>query len=305
VLIGLDKIEVFMRVKKAIIPVAGKGTRFLPATKQTPKEMLPIINRPMIDYAVDEAIRSGIEQIVFITASGKEMIENYFDRNFELESYLEKKGQHDYLDLVRNIGSKVDIYTVRQKEQLGLGHAISCARPFIGEGESFAIILADDLVLNPKPVTAQLLEVLDLHPGASVIGVMEVDREETYKYGIVAGDYIDSQKRLLKMSGMVEKPKPNEAPTNLATPGRYILNSKIFGCLEKISKGAGGEYQLTDAIGMYLADHPTLAYKFDGVRYDTGNVPGYLAATVDFALADPATRDVMIKIIKDKAKQLV
>jgi len=294
-----------MRVKKAIIPVAGKGTRFLPATKQTPKEMLPIINRPMIDYAVDEAIRSGIEQIVFITASGKEMIENYFDRNFELEAYLEKKGQLDYLDLVRNIGSKVDIYTVRQKEQLGLGHAISCARPFIGEGESFAIILADDLVLNPKPVTAQLLEVLETHPGASVIGVMEVDQKDTYKYGIVAGDYMDSSKRLLKMTGMVEKPKPNEAPTNLATPGRYILNSRIFSCLERISKGAGGEYQLTDAIGLYLADHPTLAYKFDGVRYDTGNVPGYLAATIDFALADPATRDVMIEMIKAKAKEFV
>ena len=294
-----------MRVKKAIIPVAGKGTRFLPATKQTPKEMLPIINRPMIDYAVDEAIRSGIEQIVFITASGKEMIENYFDRNFELEAYLEKKGQLDYLDLVRNIGSKVDLYTVRQKEQLGLGHAISCARPFIGEGESFAIILADDLVLNPKPVTAQLLEVLETHPGASVIGVMEVDQKDTYKYGIVAGDYMDSSKRLLKMTGMVEKPKPNEAPTNLATPGRYILNSRIFSCLERISKGAGGEYQLTDAIGLYLADHPTLAYKFDGVRYDTGNVPGYLAATIDFALADPATRDVMIEMIKAKAKEFV
>ena len=294
-----------MRVKKAIIPVAGKGTRFLPATKQTPKEMLPIINRPMIDYAVDEAIRSGIEQIVFITASGKEMIENYFDRNFELEAYLEKNGQLDYLNLVRNIGSKVDIYTVRQKEQLGLGHAISCARPFIGEGESFAIILADDLVLHPKPVTAQLLEVLDSHPGASVIGVMEVDQKDTHKYGIVAGDYLDSSKRLLKMSGMVEKPKPHEAPTNLATPGRYILNSNIFGCLERISKGAGGEFQLTDAIGLYLADHPTLAYKFDGVRYDTGNVPGYLAATIDFALADPTTRDVMIQIIKAKSKELV
>ena len=293
-----------MRIKKAIIPVAGKGTRFLPATKQTPKEMLPIINRPMIDYAVDEAVRSGIEQIVFITASGKEMIEDYFDRNFELEAFLEKKGQTEYLDLVRNIGSKVDIYTVRQKEQLGLGHAISCARPFIGEGETFAVILADDLVLHHQPVTSQLLEALEKYSGGSMIGVMEVDKTETYKYGIISGDYVGSDNRVLRMTGMVEKPKPSEAPSQLATPGRYILNSNIFTCLEKISKGAGGEYQLTDAINIYLKQNPTYAYRFEGKRYDTGNVPGYLAATVDFALSDPATRDIMIEIIKAKSKEI-
>jgi UTP--glucose-1-phosphate uridylyltransferase len=233
------------------------------------------------------------------------MIENYFDRNFELESFLEKKGQYEYLELVRNIGSKVDIYAVRQKEQLGLGHAILCAKPFIQQGESFAVILADDLVLHPKPVTAQLLEVADEVGHASVIGVMEVPLTDTYKYGIVNGQYLDSNRRLLKMNDMVEKPSSENAPTNLATPGRYILNSHIFSCLEKIEKGAGGEYQLTDAIRMYLNDFPTYAYKFDGVRYDTGNVAGYLKATVDFALADPSTRDFMIEIIREKARALV
>lgn len=293
-----------MHIKKAIIPVAGKGTRFLPATKQTPKEMLPIINRPMIDYAVDEAIRSGIEQIVFITASGKEMIENYFDRNFELEAFLEKNGQSEYLKLVRNIGSKVDIYTVRQKEQLGLGHAIACARPFIQDGETFAIILADDLVLHHQPVTSQLIEALHEFPGGSMIGVMEVPKTDTHKYGIISGDSVGNSGRVIRMTGMVEKPKANEAPSQLATPGRYILNSNIFPCLEKISKGAGGEFQLTDAINLYLKQNPTYAYKFEGKRYDTGNVPGYLAATVDFALSDPATRDIMIEIIKAKSKEL-
>jgi len=293
-----------MRVKKAIIPVAGKGTRFLPATKQTPKEMLPIINRPMIDFAVDEAIRSGIEQIVFVTASGKEMIENYFDRNFELEAFLEKKGQHDYLELVRNIGSKVDIFTVRQKEQLGLGHAIACARPFIQDNESFAIILADDLVLHPEPVTAQLLKTGEQFGIGSVIGVMEVPLSETHKYGIIKGEFLPNSDRVLKMSAMVEKPSAEEAPSNLATPGRYILNAHIFKCLEKIGRGAGGEFQLTDAISLYLEDFPTYAFKFEGVRYDTGNVPGYLKATVDFALADPSTRDVMISIIREKARTL-
>lgn len=293
-----------MKIRKAIIPVAGKGTRFLPATKQIPKEMLPIINRPMIDFAVEEAIKSGIEQIIFVTASGKETIENYFDRNFELESFLEKKGQSAALELVRNIGSKVDIYTVRQKEQLGLGHAVACARPLIQKDEAFAIILADDLVLNAKPVTAQLIEVAEKFPGSSVIGVMEIPREEAFKYGIVGGKFVDQAERILRMETMVEKPNPAAAPSNLATPGRYILTSSIFEYLERIAQDAGGEYQLTDAIRLYLKDQPTYAYRFDGVRYDTGSIPGYLRATIDFALADSATKDIMTKLITEKAKEL-
>ena len=291
-------------IKKAIIPVAGKGTRFLPATKQTPKEMLPIINKPMIDYAVEEAVLSGIEQIVFVTSKGKEAIENYFDRNFELEGFLEQAGKQKYLDLVRHIGSKVEVFTVRQKEALGLGHAISCAKPFFQPGEQFAVILADDLVLNPTPVTEQLIQASQSLGDKSVIGVMEVAPEDTHRYGIIDAEKVQGQNQVLKMLGMVEKPDPASAPSNLATPGRYILSYDIFDCLEKIEPGAGGEYQLTDAIRLFLKNHETYAFKFEGKRYDTGNVPGYLRATVDFALENEETSEVMRNIILEKAKQL-
>ena len=292
------------KIRKAIIPVAGKGTRFLPATKQTPKEMLPIINRPMIDYAVEEAVRSGIDQIVFVTSKGKEAIENYFDRNFELEAFLEQNNKLEYLELVRKIGSKVDVYTVRQKEALGLGHAIGCAKPFIQPGEFFAVLLADDLVIHPQPVTGQLIEVSQRLDGRSVIGVMEVERSQTYKYGIIDGEKVPGDPRLLKMRGMVEKPNPNEAPSNLATPGRYILSYDIFSCLEAIHPGAGGEYQLTDAIRLLMDREETYAFLFEGKRHDTGSVQGYLRATVDFALQNEDTREVMESIIKEKANLL-
>ena len=288
------------KIKKAIIPVAGKGTRFLPATKQIPKEMLPIINRPMIEYAVEEAIKSGIEQIIFVTSSGKYQIEDYFDRNLELEAFLAEKDKEEFLDMIIDIGSKVEIFTVRQKEQLGLGHAVKCAAPFISEGESFAVILADDIVLSDVPVTKQLTEVSALNSGSPVIGVMEVDKNKTSSYGIVSGEFLKDSDKTLLMNGMVEKPLPSEAPTNLATPGRYILNSKIFECLEEIPRGAGGEYQLTDAIKMLLEKEKVYAHKFDGKRYDTGSISGYLRATVDFALENPETRDIMLEIIREK-----
>jgi UTP--glucose-1-phosphate uridylyltransferase len=291
-----------VKIKKAVIPVAGKGTRFLPATKHIPKEMLPIINKPMIHYAVEEAVLSGIEQIIFITSSGKESIENYFDRNFELETYLEKNGKVKELELIKNIGSMIEITTVRQKEQLGLGHAIASVGHLIGEDESFAVILADDLVLNEEPVTKQLINVSESNDMKPIIGVMEVDKAETYKYGIVDGQFLENEDKTLLMNKMVEKPAPEVAPTNLATPGRYILNHKIFKCLSEIPRGVGGEYQLTDAINLLSSQEEVLAHVFNGDRFDTGSVPGFLDATVEFALRDESTREVMMNIIREKVK---
>ena len=289
-----------MNITKAVIPVAGKGTRFLPATKEVSKEMIPIINKPMIHYAVMEAVESGIEEVLFVTSSGKEAIENYFDRNFELEHFLEERGKEDLLKTVQDIGKKIEVCSVRQKEQLGLSHAIAYAESFTGK-EPFAVILGDDLVLSEKPVTAQLKEVSSRH-GKSVIGVMEVPKEETDKYGIVDGSFVEEGKTL-KMQKMVEKPKPENAPTNLATPGRYILTSEIFDCLREIPRGVGGEYQLTDAINMLAGKDEVYAHIFDGDRFDTGSINGYLNATVEFALRDPKLKSVMVEIIKDKIER--
>lgn len=288
-------------VKKAIIPIAGKGTRFLPATKEIPKEILPIINRPMIQYVVDEAVKSGIEQIIFVTSSKKESVENYFDRNYELEEFLESKGKKAEKKLIKEIGELINFITVRQKEQLGLGHAILQAESVIGD-ESFAVLLGDDIILSDVPVTKQLIDISKKNKNAPVIGVMEVPREETNKYGIIAGKAIDKSKKTLRMQGMVEKPAPAKAPTNLATPGRYILNAEIFDHLRKISKGSGGEYQLTDAIDSWCKKREVLAHCFKGDRFDTGNVKGYLNATLEFALRDESLRDFMVDLMKTKLK---
>tara|TARA_R110000868_G_scaffold100129_7_gene275480 strand:- start:5152 stop:6021 length:870 start_codon:yes stop_codon:yes gene_type:complete len=284
-----------MKIKKAVIPVAGKGTRFLPATKQIPKEMIPILDRPMIHYCVEEAVLSGIEEIVFVTSSGKEAIENYFDRNMELEYFLEKNGKIDLLEKISKIGQMIEVVTVRQKEQLGLGHAVLCAKSVVGS-DDFAVILGDDIVINEIPVTKQLIACHEKH-GGSVIGVMQVPKEETYRYGIVKGTSVEE--RTLKMESMVEKPKPEEAPTNLATPGRYILKNEIFSALERIERGAGGEYQLTDAINMLCGESQVYAHEFHGKRYDTGSLEGYLRATVDFALSRDDLRETMLEIIKN------
>ncbi|MBC99661.1 MAG: UTP--glucose-1-phosphate uridylyltransferase [Halobacteriovoraceae bacterium] len=288
-----------MKIRKAVIPVAGKGTRFLPATKEIPKEMIPIVNKPMIHYAVEEAVLSGIEQIIFVTSSGKSSIEDYFDRNLELEQFLEKNGKSHLATEIREIGQMTEVTTVRQKEQLGLGHAINCAKDLIGD-ETFAVILADDLVVNKEPVTKQLLTISRENEGASVIGVMEVERSETYKYGIVDGQPIDSKKETYKMNKMVEKPKPEEAPTTLATPGRYILGPEIFSYLERIPKGVGGEYQLTDAINLMASEMNVLAHIFKGTRFDTGSIKGYLDATMEFALMDEEMRPDIINLMKEK-----
>jgi UTP--glucose-1-phosphate uridylyltransferase len=284
-----------MRIRKAIIPIAGKGTRFLPATKEIAKEIIPIINVPMIHYIVKEACEAGIEQVIFVTASGKFAVEDYFDRNQELEAFLERNNKMQELELIRKIGSMVDVTSVRQKEQLGLGHAVLCAKSMIGN-EPFAILLGDDIIVNKNPAIKQLMDLSLKHNGASVIGVMEVPKDQTSKYGIVKGEIVDE--KTIRMTGMVEKPKPEDAPTNLATPGRYILTPEIFDILEKIPRGAGNEYQLTDAISVLCQKRDVFAYKFEGERFDTGSIPGYLDATIDFALKDPAIRDIFISSLK-------
>jgi UTP--glucose-1-phosphate uridylyltransferase len=284
-----------MRIRKAIIPIAGKGTRFLPATKQIAKEIIPIINVPMIHYVVQEAVDAGIEKIIFVTSSGKFAVEDYFDRNLELEAYLERNNKTKELELIRNIGSMVDVSSVRQKEQLGLGHAVLMAKNMV-ENEPFAVLLGDDIVVNGVPAIKQLMNVSIENEGSPIIGVMEVSKEDTSKYGIVKGDVVNE--RTLRMNGMVEKPKPQDAPTNLATPGRYILTPDIFEILENIPRGAGNEYQLTDAINVLCQRRNVFAYKFEGERFDTGNIHGYLDATLDFALKDPQIRDKFIESLQ-------
>lgn len=291
-----------MKIKKCVIPVAGKGTRFLPATKQIPKEMIPIINLPMIHYAVEEAVLSGIEQVVFVTSSEKGSIEDYFDRNFDLEAFLAKNGKIKELEMIQEIGNMIEVISVRQKEQLGLGHAIACAREVIGN-EDFAVILGDELVKSQVPVIKQLIDVSIKHNNSAVVGVMEINPQETHKYGVVKGQFVDSAKKTMRMETMVEKPKPEVAPSNLATPGRYIFRPNIFDALKVIPKGVGGEYQLTDAINLLAKENEVYAHIFEGERYDTGNVEGYLNATLEYALQHPVVGNAMRNIIKDKIKK--
>jgi UTP--glucose-1-phosphate uridylyltransferase len=291
-----------MKIRRAVIPVAGKGTRFLPATKQIPKEMIPIINLPMIHYVVEEAILSGIEQIIFVTSSGKYSIEDYFDRNLELEDFLFKHGKLKELETIQKIGKMVEVTSVRQKEQLGLGHAVLCAREIVGD-DPFAVILGDEIIRGPNPVTKQLIAISEKQNGANVIGVMEIDPQETYKYGVVKGKYIDDFKKTMLMSEMVEKPKPEVAPSNLATPGRYIFTSEIFEALKVIPKGVGGEYQLTDAINLLASKSEVYAHIFEGQRFDTGSIEGYLNATVEFALMNKDSEQMMRNIILEKIKK--
>jgi len=286
-----------MKIRKAIIPIAGKGTRFLPATKEIAKEIIPIINVPMIHYIVQEAVEAGIEQIIFVTSSGKFSVEDYFDRNQELEAFLEKNKKFKELEMIKDIGSMVSVTSVRQKEQLGLGHAVLMAKEMVGN-EPFAVLLGDDIVINSNPAIKQLMDVSVQNNGAAVIGVMEVPLEDTHKYGIVKGDFIN--KTTLRMNGMVEKPSSADAPTNLATPGRYILTPEIFSILETIPRGAGNEYQLTDAINVLCKTREVFAHKFVGERFDTGNVHGYLDATIDFALKNPDTKDKFVESLKNR-----
>ena len=291
--------EFILKITKAIIPVAGKGTRMLPATKAISKELIPILTMPMIHFVLQEALKAGITQIVFITSFGKEDIIRFYSRHLELETFLEKNNKTQELSLVKQIGEMIDVISVSQKEQMGLGHAILQAEKVIGN-ENFAILLGDEIIHSEKSVITQLSEVSAAQDGAPVIAVMEVPKAQTQRYGIVAGQYVDEKQKTLRMSAMVEKPSPEKAPTNLATPGRYVFTPEIFDYLRKIGRGTGGEYQLTDAIHLMAQDRPVYAHKYEGERFDTGSVIGYFEATVDFALRDPLLRDEASQIMKKR-----
>ena len=276
-----------MRVRKAVLPAAGWGTRFLPATKAQPKEMLPLVDKPIIQYAVEEAVAAGIDQIIIVTSSQKRAIEDHFDLNIELERLLEDKGEIEKLRQVRQISDLAQIAYVRQKEQLGLGHAILMTKDLVGH-EPFAVLLPDDVVISDRPCIGQLIHAYERTHGTTV-AVMEVDPEESSRYGIVAAhvdpDFEDG--RLRRMTRIVEKPDPGEAPSNLAVIGRYVLTPKIFEKLEQTPHGAGGEIQLTDAIEALMAEQSVYAYEFEGTRYDAGTTMGWLRATVELALQRP------------------
>ena len=282
------------KVRKAIIPAAGLGTRFLPATKAMPKEMLPIVDRPTIEYIVEEAIASGIEDIIIVTGKGKRSIEDHFDRNFELEENLREKGKYELLDKI-NQSSKVEIHYIRQKEPKGLGHAVWCARNFIGD-EPFAVLLGDDIVQAEKPCLQQLMEQYD-ETGSSVIGVQQVAEENTHRYGII--DPSVQEGRRYQVSNFVEKPEQGTAPSNLAIMGRYVLTPEIFGFLDKQQAGAGGEIQLTDAIQVLNQVQNVYAYDFEGKRYDVGEKLGFIQTTVEMALKrDELREDILVYLTR-------
>ncbi len=292
-----------MKIKQAVIPVAGKGTRFLPATKEIPKEMIPIIDRPMIHYIVQEAIDSGIEQIIFVNSTHKESIENYFDRNYALEKFLESNNKLKELELIQKIGTMAEIVSVRQKEQLGLGHAILVTEALIGH-DNFAVLLGDDLIVGTPPCTQQLIKTSAANGDNPVIGIMDVPKNDVSKYGIIDGTFINADHKTVLMKEMIEKPTPAKTPTTWATPGRYILSRDIFDYLKQIKRGAGGEYQLTDAINLMCKNRSVFAHFFSGKRYDTGNIFGYLEATMNFALNDARLREYSIELIKKLSKEL-
>lgn len=282
-----------MRVKKAVIPAAGLGTRFLPATKAQPKEMLPIVDKPTIQYIIEEAVHSGIEDII-ITGRSKRAIEDHFDKSYELEEELKKHNKEELLELTQEISNMVNLYYVRQKETRGLGHAIGCAKTFIGN-EPFAVLLGDDIVDAQTPCLKQMIDVFN-GCQTSVLGVQTVRPEDVSKYGIVAGQQVGD--RLYRVENLVEKPKKEQAPSNVAILGRYIITPEIFDCLEQTQPGAGGEIQLTDALKALAAKQEMYAYDFVGRRYDVGNKQGFLEATVEFALKREDLRDEFLAYLK-------
>ena len=283
-------------VRKAIIPAAGLGTRFLPATKSQPKEMLPIVDKPTLQYIIEEAIESGIEEILIVTGRSKKSIEDHFDRSVELELELEQKGKTEMLKMVQDISNMVNIHYIRQKEPKGLGHAIHCAKSFIGN-EPFAVLLGDDIVDSETPCLKQLINAYDEYK-TSVIGVQKVAIEDTNKYGILDVKHIED--RVYEVKDMVEKPNVEDAPSNIAILGRYIITPEIFNILENQAPGKGGEIQLTDALQTLATKEAIYAYNFEGRRYDVGDKLGFLEATVDFALKKPELRDEFLKFIKSK-----
>ena len=284
------------KIKKAIIPAAGLGTRFLPATKAQPKEMLPIVDKPTLQYIIEEAIHSGIEEILIVTGRSKKSIEDHFDRSVELELELEKKGKTDMLKMVQDISNMVNIHYIRQKEPKGLGHAIYCAKSFIGN-EPFAVLLGDDIVDAKTPCLKQLIDCYNEYQ-TTILGVQEVPDSEVNKYGIINAKSIEDN--VYKIKDMIEKPNLNEAPSNIAILGRYILTPTIFDILETQQPGKGGEIQLTDALRTLVKSEALYAYIFEGKRYDVGDKLGFLEATVDYALKNPELKDKFIEILKQK-----
>ncbi|MED4841409.1 UTP--glucose-1-phosphate uridylyltransferase GalU [Weizmannia sp. CD-2023] len=282
------------KVRKAIIPAAGLGTRFLPATKAMPKEMLPIVDKPTIQYIVEEAVESGIEDIIIVTGKGKRAIEDHFDNAWELEQNLAEKGKFDLLDKVRYSSNLANIHYIRQKEPLGLGHAVWCARNFIGD-EPFAVLLGDDIVQNDPPCLKQLIDQYE-ETRSSVIGVQQVPEEETHRYGIIAP--ASKEGRRYQVDKFVEKPKQGTAPSNLAIIGRYLLTPEIFMFLDKQEKGAGGEIQLTDAIQQLNQIQRVFAYQFEGKRYDVGEKLGFIQSQIEMALQDETISQDLLEIMK-------
>ena len=272
------------KVTKAVFPVAGMGTRFLPATKASPKEMMPIVDKPLIQYAVEEAAAAGISDMIFVTGRSKRAIEDHFDKAYELESELERRGKTELLEFVRNLLPKhINCIYIRQAEALGLGHAVLCAKPVVND-EPFAVLLADDLLDGEPPVMRQMVDAHDYY-NCSVLGVEEVPRDQTQRYGIVAAEPLAD--RVERIGAIVEKPRPEEAPSTLAVIGRYILTPRVFHHLEQLTPGAGGEIQLTDGISALLKEQQVLAYRFAGERYDCGSKLGYLEAMVEFGRRHP------------------
>jgi UTP--glucose-1-phosphate uridylyltransferase len=284
-------------VTKAVFPVAGLGTRFLPATKASPKEMMPVVDKPLIQYAVEEAVAAGITDMIFVTGRSKRAIEDHFDKAYELETELSLKGKTEMLDMVRSVLPKeINCIYIRQAEALGLGHAVLCAKPVIGD-EPFAVLLADDLLDGEPPVMRQMVDIYDYYH-CSVLGVQEVARAHTGSYGIVASRAL--AERVEQVTAIVEKPRPEAAPSTLAVVGRYILTPRIFHHLENVRPGAGGEIQLTDGIASLLNEQQVLAYRYAGVRYDCGSKLGYLQATVEFGLRHPEVGEAFAQYLEQR-----
>ena len=283
-----------MKLRKAVIPVAGLGTRFLPATKTVPKELLPIVDIPSIQYVVQEAVEAGIQEIIFVTGRGKDGIEDHFDEAPELEQILAERGQAETVQQLRRIAEMTEVVSVRQKKPLGLGHAVLCARDLVGD-EPFAVMLADDLIDSETPCIRQLLEIFE-QKNESVIALMEVPREDVHRYGVIKGKSINH--RLYQIEAMVEKPPANEAPSPMAIIGRYILRPEIFAILESLPAGNGGEIQLTDGLSQLVRERKVYGCVFQGERYDIGDKFGFVRATVAYALKRPDLRDKVIEYLK-------